>query len=152
MRVYAEGFEVAALGPGFDEARAPEEADLAVVRLQAPFEPRSALFLEAWFHQGSLDFPPGLVVRLQRIAARCPLLLDVTCDRPAVLTPLVPLAAALTVSYGTADSAFADALTGRVPPRGRLPFDLPRSMADVRAHPEDQPGFSDPLFAFGHGG
>ncbi len=152
VRVYAEGFDVAALGPGFDEARVPEEADLAVVRLQAPFEPRSDLFLEAWFHQGSLDFPPGLVVRLQRIAARCPLLLDVTCDRPAVLTPLVPLAAALTVSYGTGDSAFADALTGRVPPRGRLPFDLPRSMADVRAHPEDQPGFSDPLFAFGHGG
>ena len=44
----------------------PEDADVAVVRLMAPFEARSDLFLESWFHQGSLDFPPGLVARLQR--------------------------------------------------------------------------------------
>jgi beta-glucosidase len=150
-RVYAEDFDVAALGDGFEAAVSPEGADLAVVRLQAPFEPRSDLFLEAWFHQGSLDFPPGLVVRMKRIADHCPLIVDVTCDRPAVLTPLVGVAAALTVSYGTGDAAFADALTGRIRPRGRLPFDLPRSMDDVRAHPEDQPGFADPLFAFGAG-
>jgi beta-glucosidase len=151
VRVYTEDFDVDALGPGFGPAASPEEADLAIVRLQAPFEPRSDLFLEAWFHQGPLDFPPGLVVRMQRIAAHCPLLLDVTCDRPAILTPLVEVATAITVSYGTGDGPYADAITGRVPPRGRLPFDLPRSMADVRAHPEDQPGFDDPLFAFGHG-
>ena len=150
-RVYAEGFDVAALGDGFVTAASSEDADLAIVRLQAPFEPRSDLFLEAWFHQGSLDFPPGLVVRLKRIAADCPLIVDVTCDRPAVLTPLVEVVGALTVSYGTSDAAFADALTGRIAPRGRLPFDLPRSMDDVRAHPEDQPGFADPLFPFGTG-
>ncbi len=151
LRVYAEGFDAAALGRGFDPVSSPEQADVAVVRLQAPFEPRSDLFLEAWFHQGSLDFPPGLVVRLQRIAACCPLLVDVTCDRPPILTPLLDVVSALTVSYGTGDAPFAESITGRVAPRGRLPFDLPRSMADVRAHPEDQPGFDDPLFPFGHG-
>jgi beta-glucosidase len=151
LRVYAEGFDAAALGRGFDPVSSPEQADVAIVRLRAPFEPRSDLFLEAWFHQGSLDFPPGLVVRLQRIAACCRLLVDVTCDRPAILTPLLDVVATLTVSYGTGDAPFADAITGRVPPRGRLPFDLPRSMADVRSHLEDQPGFDDPLFPFGHG-
>ena len=39
----------------------------------------------------------------------------------------------------------------RIMPRGRLPFDLPRSMDQVRAHPEDVPGYDDPLFPFGHG-
>ena len=34
-------------------------------------------------------------------------------------------------------TALLDALTGRVPPVGRLPFDLPRSMEQVRSHPED---------------
>lgn len=46
-RVYAEGLaaeQVARLG---ERVARPEEADLAVVRLQAPFEPRSDLFLEA---------------------------------------------------------------------------------------------------------
>lgn len=54
-------------------------------------------------------------------------------------------------SYGTSNEALLDALTGEVAPRGRLPFDLPRSMDQVRAHPEDVPGYDDPLFAFGHG-
>ncbi len=150
-RVYAEGFDVDTLGAGFAAVGTPEEADLAIVRLPAPFEPRSDLFLEAWFHQGSLDFAPGLPVRLRRISASCPLVVDVTCDRPPILTPLLGASSAITASFGISDAALADALTGRVPPRGRLPFDLPRSMADVRAHPEDQPGFDDPLFAFGHG-
>ncbi|MDO5740134.1 MAG: glycoside hydrolase family 3 N-terminal domain-containing protein [Ornithinimicrobium sp.] len=149
-RVYVEGVapEVAArLGQVVDR---PEDADLALVRLAAPFEPRGELFLEAWFHQGSLDFEPGLAIRLARIAQSCPLLVDVFLDRPAVLTPLVGVASTLVANYGTSDDALIDALTGRVSPRGRLPFDLPRSMQDVRDHPEDQPGFDDPLFRCGH--
>lgn len=88
--------------PRIDEsAYRPEEAGVAIVRVGAPFDERSDLFLEAWFHQGSLDFPPGFVVRMQRIADQCPLILDVTLDRPAILTPLVDVASTLTASYGT---------------------------------------------------
>jgi beta-glucosidase len=151
LRIYAENLAPEVVGRHGTPVDSPEEADLAIVRLGAPFEPRSDLFLEAWFHQGSLDFPPGLVARLARVAAACPLVVDVTLDRPAVLTPLLPFAAAVVGSYGTSDDALLDALTGRVTPRGRLPFDLPRSMDQVRAHPEDVPGYDDPLFAFGHG-
>jgi beta-glucosidase len=129
----------------------PEDADVALVRLMAPFDPRSDLFLESWFHQGSLDFPPGLVARLARVAASCPLVVDVVLDRPAVLTPLLPLASALVGSYGSCDEALLDALTGAVEPRGRLPFDLPRSMEQVRRHGEDVPGLEDPLFRCGDG-
>ena len=92
---------------------------MALVRLPSPYEPRDDLFLEKLFHQGSLEFPPGLPVRLARLRANCPLVLD--------------------------------AVTGRVPPEGRLPFELPRSMAAVRASEEDVPGTSDPLFAPGSG-
>ena len=151
LRVYAENVSpeaVAALGVAVER---PEDAEVALVRLPAPFEPRSDLFLESWFHQGSLDYPPGLVARLARIAAQCPLVVDVVLDRPAVVTPLLPLTSALVGSYGTNDAALVDALTGVIPPEGRLPFDLPRSMEQVRRHGEDVPGYDDPLFAFGHG-
>lgn len=151
LRIYAEGVDPAAVARHGTAVERPEDAEVAVIRLAAPFESRSDLFLEAYFHQGSLDFPPGLVARLARIAAHCPLVLDVVLDRPAVLTPLLPVAAAVVGSYGTCDDALFDALTGRIPPRGRLPFDLPRSMEQVRGHPEDVPGYADPLFAFGHG-
>ena len=129
----------------------PAAAEVALVRLPAPFEPRSDLFLESYFHQGSLDFRPGLVSRMARIAAQVPLVIEVTLDRPAILTPLVDIAAALVVSYGSSDRAVLDALTGRIPPQGRLPVDIPRSMEAVRNTPEDEPGSRDPLFSFGHG-
>ena len=151
LRIYAENVTrevVARHGIPVDR---PEDADVALVRLMAPYEPRADLFLESWFHQGSLEFAPGLVVRMQRIAAHCPLVIDVVLDRPAVLTPLLPVAGAVVASYGTSDDALLEALTGAIPPRGRLPFDLPRSMDQVRAHGEDVPGYDDPLFPFGHG-
>ena len=127
----------------------PADATLAVVRLQAPWEHRDDLFLESWFHQGSLAFPPGLRWRLARIAEACPLIVDVFLDRPAVLSDLVDVADVLVADFGTNDHALVDALTGVVEPVGVLPFDLPRSMDDVRAHPEDRPGFDDPVFAAG---
>ena len=152
LRVYAERVSADALARfGMTLVDRPEDADVALVRLMAPFEPRSDLFLEAWFHQGSLDFPPGLVHRLARVAATCPLVVDVVLDRPAVLSPLLDSAAAVVGSFGSSDDALLDALTGRIAPRGRLPFDLPRSMEQVRRHHEDVPGYDDPLLPFGHG-
>jgi beta-glucosidase len=151
VRVYAENLGAEAVSRIGEVVERPEDAEVAVLRLAAPFDPRDDLFLESWFHQGSLDFPPGLVSRVQRIAAQVPVVIDVILDRPAVLTPLLPLAAAVVGSYGTSDEALLDALTGALPPVGRLPFDLPRSMEQVRRHPEDVPGYGDPLFAFGHG-
>jgi beta-glucosidase len=150
--LYIEGFadaDVAALGPTVAD---PASADLAIVRVKAPFDARDDLFLEAWFHQGSLDFPPGLVYRLQQIGRQCPLVLVVTIDRPAILTPLVADAAAIVVDYGSSPGAVIDALTGRVRPEGRLPVELPRSMAAVRASREDVPSDTgDPLFPVRHG-
>ncbi|MGB7448600.1 MAG: glycoside hydrolase family 3 N-terminal domain-containing protein [Ornithinimicrobium sp.] len=152
MRCYVEGIqpeEAARVLGAAALADSPDAADVAVVRVGAPFEARSDLFLESAFHQGSLDFPPGFIHRLARLAAQCPLVVDVTLDRPAVVTPLLGFVGALVGTYGTSGEALLDALTGRVAPVGALPFDLPRSMQDVRGHPEDQPGFDDPLFACG---
>ncbi|WP_330275412.1 glycoside hydrolase family 3 C-terminal domain-containing protein [Lentzea sp. NBC_00516] len=151
LKVYVENVSPEAAARLGTVVATPEEADFALVRLMAPFDPRSDLFLESWFHQGSLDFQPGLASRLARIAEACPLVVDVTLDRPAVLTPLLQVASTLVVSYGTNDEALVDALTGVCPAQGRLPFDLPRSMEQVRRHPEDVAGYEDPLFPFGHG-
>ncbi|WP_151523844.1 glycoside hydrolase family 3 protein [Serinicoccus kebangsaanensis] len=148
-RVYVEGMPVEAARALGTVVERPEDADLAVLRLAAPHEPRSDLFLEAWFHQGSLDFPPGLPVRLARLRAHCPVVVDVTLDRPAVLGPVIDAVDAVVASFGSGAPALVRALQGEA--RGRLPFDLPRSMADVRAHHPDQPGFDDPLLPRGHG-
>lgn len=86
------------------------------------------------------------------LAKRVPLLVDVFLDRPAILTPIEPLSTALTATSGCSDDAWLDALTGTIPPEGRLPFELPRSMAEVSAGLEDVPGGTkDPLYTYGHG-
>ncbi|CCE74865.1 glycoside hydrolase family 3 protein [Clavibacter nebraskensis] len=152
LRVHVEGMRPEALDGWADPAAGPDDADLAIVRLGAPFEPRSDLFLEAWFHQGSLEFPPGLVHRLRRIADRCPLVVVVNLDRPAIMTPLVPFAAALAVDYGSSDAAVLAALTGRIAPEGRLPVEIPRSMDAVRASRTDVPSDTeDPVYPLHHG-
>lgn len=149
-RVFAEGLGFLGAS-GLTVVDRPEDADVALVRLGCPFEPRDDLFLERFFHQGSLEFPPGLPVRLARLAEHCPVVVDVNADRAPILTPLLGVASALTVTFGVSDTAWLDAVTGRIPPEGRLPFELPRSMAAVRASREDVPGTDDPLFEPGSG-
>src|SRR3954453_23048771 len=74
----------------------PDVADVALVRLGAPFEPRDDLFLESFFHQGTLEFPPGVIYRLAGLAQTVPVVVDVALDRAAVLTPIRELAGSLT--------------------------------------------------------
>ncbi|MET7896590.1 glycoside hydrolase family 3 protein [Streptomyces mirabilis] len=151
-RVYAEGIDPDALARAVTPAATPQEADLAIVRIDAPFEPRDDLFLESYFHQGSLELSPGLVHRLRAIAQQAPLIVDVALDRPAILTPLVDALAGLTVTFGVSDDALLAALTGRIAPKGRLPVELPRSMQAVRESAPDAPASTpDPLFPLGSG-
>lgn len=151
-RIYAENIRDEALAPYGVRVARPEDADVALVRVGAPFEPRDDLFLEKWFHQGSLEFGPGLVARLARVAEHAPLVLVVGLDRPAILTPFLPVAAALVADFGSSDAAVLAALAGKVPPRGRLPIEVPRSMDEVRRSRTDVPGdTADPVFPRGSG-
>ncbi|MDN6329554.1 MAG: glycoside hydrolase family 3 protein [Dermabacteraceae bacterium] len=151
-RIYAEGLPADVIAQLGEQVATPAEADVALLRIGAPFQPRDDLFLESWFHQGDLEFPPGLAHRLDRIRAACPLILDVDLDRAAVLTGIVEHCDALTGSFGVSGAAWIGAITGAIPARGRLPIDLPRSMESVRKSFEDVPGgTADPLYRCGHG-
>ncbi len=150
-RLYVEGID-AAVAAGYGEVVTdPASADLALVRMQTPYEPRPGGF-EAMFHAGSLDIPADEVTRLRELAATVPTVLDMHLDRPAILTGVADAVAALVASFGGSDAAFLDVVFGRALPEGSLPFDLPRSMAAVEASRSDVPyDTEDPLFRFGHG-
>jgi beta-glucosidase len=151
-RLYVEGVDPGAAGDYGTVVTHPEDADVAVVRITAPYEARNTYFLEAMTHQGSLEFPSDLVHRVHSLAARVPVVLDVYLDRPAILTSLESQVAGMVVNFGASDTALFDALTGRIPPRGRLPVELPRSMAAVQASRPDVPSdTADPLYSYGAG-
>ena len=104
------------------------------------------------FHGGSLEFPPDEIERITQICEAVPTVIDIYLERPAVLTRLAPVAAAIIGNYGIEEDALLDLLFGEAAPEGALPFDLPRSMAAVVASHSDAPfDTENPLFRFGHG-
>ena len=146
VRVYADGlaFEGA--------AESPDEADVAIVRRNAPFEPRTNGMIESLFHAGDLDFKEPELSALLELARTVPTVLVLHLERPSVIPELVEACAAVVAVFGASDDAVLDVLFRRTKPEGRLPFELPSSMDAVRAQLPDVPGDSpDPLFRFGHG-
>ena len=143
-KLYLDGFE----GPSVPLA----EADVAIVRRVAPFEPRTATYIESVFHAGDLDFKEPELSQLLELARTVPTVLVVHLERPTVMPELVEACAAVIGVFGASDDAVLDLVHGRAAPEGRLPFELPSSMDAARAQKPDVPGDSaDPLFRFGQG-
>lgn len=150
-RIYLEGVSAEAAAGYGEVVSDPANADVALLRLKAPYEPRPGGF-EAMFHAGSLEFPAAERDHHAAICSAVSTIVDVYLDRPAVLPELADQAAALFGSYGSSDEAFLDVVFGVAEPEGSLPFDLPRSMAAVTASRSDVPfDTADPVFRFGHG-
>jgi beta-glucosidase len=81
-----------------------------------------------------------------------PTVATIYLDRPAILTGVRARAKAILGNFGVSDDALVDVLSGRARPEGRLPFELPSSMAAVRAQRSDLPHDSArPLYRFGYG-
>jgi beta-glucosidase len=153
LKVYVENLAVEALGDRAQLVASPEEADVAVLRLEAPYEKRGEPnTIESFFRAGSLAFPAGELERICAIAAAVPTVVDVYLDRPAILAELSEFAASLVVNFGASEEAFVNVLFGDAAPQGRLPFDIPSSMKAVEQSDSDAPfDTADPTFRFGFG-
>jgi beta-glucosidase len=140
---------------GFTVVDQPEDADLALIRAVAPFELlHPNYFFGARQHEGDLGFHDGNAdyEAIKAASARVPTVVTIYLDRPAILTNVKDKVAALLGNFGVSDAPLFDVLTGKAPPQGRLPFELPSSMAEVKAQAEDTPRDTrTPLYKFGYG-
>ena len=150
-KVYAEGMSGAELtAAGLQSVTNAADADAAIVRVAAPFDPRDHYMLEASFRAGSLDFAPEVAERLRMLSEHAPVILVVHLDRPAVLEPLLQYTAAVIAEFGASDRALLDVIMGRVQAEGSLPFDIPRSSDALKTSRPDVPGDTvRPLFVEG---
>lgn len=129
-----------------------DDADFAVLRLQAPWEPRNGDMIESFFHQGDLDFKEPELNRILKIMEQKPTIVCIYLDRPAVIPELVEKAAGLLCDFGALDDAIFDIVFGEFNPTAKLPFELPCSMEAVKNQKEDVPYDSEnPVFEFGFG-
>ena len=152
IKVYVEGATEDVLSGYATVVADPAGADVAILRLKAPWEPSGHGGFVDLFHGGSLEFPPSELERIVRICDAVPTVIDLYLERPVVLGPLARAAAAIIGNFGIDEEALLEVLFGETSPEGNLPFDLPRSMAAVTASRSDVPfDTKDPLFRFGHG-
>jgi beta-glucosidase len=150
-KLYVENMDHCVAGQYGEVVSNPEEADVAILRLETPFEWRDDL-LEAHYHTGDLDFKGDEKARILCIMAKVPTVVDIYLDRPAVIPEIAEQSAALLADFGACDRAILDAAFGRFRPSATLPFELPSSMDAVQHRRSDVPRDSDnPLFPFGHG-
>jgi beta-glucosidase len=152
-KVYAEGIDPSAFAGRADIVATPAEADVAVLRLVAPWERRGTLgTVEFFMHAGNLDFTDEQIQHVREISEQVPTVVDVYLERPAILTPFKELGISLITNFGATDEAFARVLYGEAEPLGTLPFQLPSSMEAVVRNRPDVPGDTpDPAFEFGYG-
>ena len=129
-----------------------EEADVVLIRLEAPYEIVGKGIVAGMIHQGRLDYKTEDLDPILDILESKPAVVDIFMDRPAVIPEIAKKSAALSVSFGSDDEAFLDLVFGRFSPSGKLPFELPSSMEAVEKQFEDVHFDSEnPLFPFGFG-
>ena len=140
---------------GFTVTDNLDEADLALLRVDAPFETLHPNYLfGSMQHEGSLDFAdhsPEYEI-INRAVSKVPTIVTVYLDRPAILTKFNGRVGALLANFGASDRALLDVVTGKAKPEGRLPFELPSSMQEVEAQSGELPHDTQhPLYKLGFG-
>ena len=134
-------------------AAAPQEADLAIIRLQTPWIPvETQNPFARGFHHGDLDFKGETKAEILALLQTVPTIVVIYLDRPAVIPEISARVRALLADYGASDAAVLDVIFGKARPEGKLPFELPSSMEAVRNQKADLPYDSEqPLYPFGFG-
>ena len=140
---------------GFTVTDSLEQADLALLRISAPFEMLHPNYMfGSMQHEGSLDLPrttPSTKM-INRAVAKVPTIVTVYLDRPAILCKINTRVGALLANFGASDRALLDVVTGKAKPEGRLPFELPSSMQEVEVQASDLPhDTARPLYKLGFG-
>jgi beta-glucosidase len=156
-RVYLYGIDSgAARRQGLTPVERIEEASVALLRIATPFERlHPNHFFGRMQHEGRLDFRDGDAdyEQVKLASARVPTIATIYLDRPAILTNVRDKVHALVGNFGVDDDALLDVLMGRARAEGRLPFELPSSMAEVEAQSPGRPHDTrNPLYRIGAGG
>jgi beta-glucosidase len=152
VKIYVENIDEEIAGKYATVVKNIEQADFAVLRINAPYEKRHGDFVERKLHQGSLDFPGKELDHIRKIASAKPVIICIYLDRPAILTPLAAVIPGLLCDFGASDNAALDVIFGDFKPVGRLPVEIPSSMEAVENQKEDLPFDSkDPQYNFGYG-
>jgi beta-glucosidase len=152
-KIFVKNLDLAIAAQYAEIVSDPEEAELAILRLEAPWIPlESEIPMARDFHHGDLDFKSEVKAEILQLVKAVPAIIVLYLDRPAVLPEINDAAKALLAEFGATDEAVLDVIFGKARPEGKLPFELPSSMEAVQKQKADVPYDSgNPLYPFGFG-
>jgi len=142
-KVFVEGFNPKALEGLATVVDKPENADVILLKFNAPFTPiTEGRLLEKIFHQGRLDFPEKDKKEMLKLINTKPTITIMTINRPAIIPE----------NFECQDEILAELIFGKFKPTGKLPIEIPSSVEAVEKQMEDTPYDSEnPLYEYGHG-
>ncbi len=117
-----------------------DEATVALVRLQAPFETlHPTFFFGGRMHEGSLEYASDdpQIAELRQVSSRVPTIVVVFTDRPPTVGVLDELSTRLIGEFGVSDEVLVEVLRDGTPLTGHTPIARPSSMQEVEQHPCD---------------
>ena len=140
---------------GLEVVNDPKQADVALVRIEAPYiHPHPKFFFGVRQHEGPLNFPANNqdYKAVKELAKQVPTIVNIYLDRPSVLNQINEQVPAIIANFGAKDTVLINAMMGKHPITGHLPFELPRSMKAVANQHSDRPHDSkNPLYPIGFG-
>lgn len=159
-RIFVDGLEPSVAANYGTVVNTPEEADVVLLFLNTVFNGTQPAgtdrtldkMLASRFPDTNLAFNDEILAKAKSYSEVSQLVTLVDLNRPAVLTELNDMSSALVGTFGVSDEAMLDVIFGKHNPSGKLPFELPSSMAEVEAQLEDVPDdTANPLFPYGWG-
>ncbi len=153
IKIYVKNIDAAKAAKFGTVVDKPEQADIAIIRLQTPSEilPNSGL-LGRLMRAGDLDFKGKEKEEILALLAKVPTVVDIYLSRAAVIPEISAASKGLLASFGADDNALLDVVFGNFNPQGKLPIEMPSSMGAVEKQKEDVPYDSEnPLYKFGFG-
>lgn len=159
-RIFVDGLEPDVAAKYGTVVDSPEEADVVLLFLNTVFNGNQPAGTDSTFDQmmatrfpdTNLAFNDEILTKAKSYSEISQLVTLVDLNRPAVLTELKGMSSALVGTFGVSDEAMLDVVFGEHNPVGKLPFELPSSMAEVEAQLEDVPDdTANPLFPYGWG-
>ena len=159
-RIYVDGLESSVATNYGTVVDTPEDADVVLLFLNTVFNGNQPAgtdrtldqMMASRFPDTNLAFNAEILAKAKSYSEVSQLVTLVDLNRPAVLTDLKAISSALMGTFGVSDAAMLDIVFGHHNPSGKLPFELPSSMAEVEAQLEDVPDdTANPLFPYGWG-
>jgi beta-glucosidase len=159
-RVFVDGLDTTLAQDYGTIVDTPNDADVTLVFLNTVFngnqppgtDRATDQMMASMFPGTNLNFNEEVLAKIQRYSEVSQVVTLVDLNRPAILTDIKASSSALAGTFGVSDDAMLDIVFGRYAPQGKLPFELPSSMAEVEVQFEDVPDDTvNPLFPFGWG-